>query len=139
MKRSFALRVLSPEKPLADMTVEEIRAPGEAGEMGIFPDHAAMISALRPGVLSVWESGGAGPVHYYVGGGYLQVSENKAVVLVEVIDTMGDLDQVRADAAEKRALERLSNGSDAAIDISRALKSLERAKARKKLISMKNL
>lgn len=136
MEQSFNLKILSPEKPLADISAGQIQAPGADGEMGILPGHTALISALKPGILSVWESKSQDPVYYYVGGGYLQFCDNQAVILAEVIDTRDELDQPRVDAAEKRALERLAKTSDEAIDIGRALNALERAKARKKLLTL---
>ena len=127
---------MSPERPLAEFEADQVRAPGEEGEMGIFPGHMAMVSALKPGVLSVWESGSRTPVHYYVGGGYLQIIEDRATVLAEVIDTAGELDRARAEAAAQRALQRLARTTDAATDIGRALNALGRAKARKRLLDL---
>jgi len=136
MNKSFKLKILSPEKPLADVSATQLQAPGLEGQMGVMPDHTAIVSGLQPGVLTVYQESDPAPVHYYIGGGYLQFCENEAVVLAEVIQTADELDKKRADAAESRALDRLAKTTDQAIDIVRALNSLERARARKKLMEL---
>lgn len=136
MEKTFKLKILAPEKPVAELSVSQVQAPGVDGQMGILPGHAALVSALRPGILTVWQNGEQKPLHYYVGGGYLQFCRGEAVVLSEVIEVPEQLDRERAEKAEKRAAERLARTSDRAININRALMALERARSRRKLLSL---
>lgn len=136
MKKTFNLKLFSPEKPLADVWVEQLGVPGVAGEMGILPGHTALIAALKPGVLSVWEAGKQQPLYYYIGSGYIRFLEDQAFVLSDTINIPDEIDRERVEAAERRAKERLAQTTDSAIDISRALKALERAKARRKLMDI---
>jgi F-type H+-transporting ATPase subunit epsilon len=57
MADRFRLRVYSPERELVDTDVSEVTAPGVWGEIGVLPDHAALVTALEPGTLS-YKAGG---------------------------------------------------------------------------------
>jgi len=76
------LRVLTPERQLADAEVREVTAPGALGEIGILPDHAALVTALEPGVLSYPDASGK-VVRISIGGGFAEVRDNVVTVLAE--------------------------------------------------------
>ena len=127
--------MLSPEKPMADLNAALIEAPGINGQLGILPGHATFVSELKSGVLKIkMFDSGLDEAHYFVAGGFLQVSDNHVKVMAEVIETSDQVDRKRAEESEKRALERLADTSNSDININRALLSLERAKARKALL-----
>src|SRR4029078_8684416 len=48
---SFRLRIVTPERLLLDEEVEEVTAPGVAGEFGVLPDHITFLTTLAPGRL----------------------------------------------------------------------------------------
>ena len=48
---SFRLRIVTPERLLLDEEVEEVTAPGAAGEFGVLPDHITFLTTLAPGRL----------------------------------------------------------------------------------------
>ena len=60
MADSLRLRVYTPERELFDGEVREVTAPGAYGEIGILPDHAALVTTLEPGVLSYKQDGRVG-------------------------------------------------------------------------------
>ena len=66
------LSLTTPKGALVDTDVEEVTAPGEAGEFGVLPGHVALMSGLRPGVLSYRTKDRTGIVA--VGEGFLQVA-----------------------------------------------------------------
>jgi F-type H+-transporting ATPase subunit epsilon len=76
------LRVLTPERQLVDAEVREVTAPGALGEIGILPDHAALFTALEPGVLSYPDAAGK-VVRIAIGGGFAEVRDNVVTVLAE--------------------------------------------------------
>ena len=97
------LSVATPRGALVDADVEEVTAPGELGELGILPGHVALMSALRPGVLSYKAKNHTGVVA--VGRGFLQVApvaeqggEDRDRVLVLVDQALGAADVDRAAA-----------------------------------------
>lgn len=130
------VKLLSPVKPLANLEVNYISVPGVEGYIGVKPGHAALISELKTGIVTVEGSGQS--LHYFISGGYLEVFENKVAVLVDVIEQPHDIDLERAQEAEKRAVARLQDTTNLDLDIGRALASLERARARLKLATLKN-
>jgi len=66
------LSVTTPRGALVDTEVDEITAPGEAGEMGVLPGHVPLMTTLRPGVL--WYKSGEHQGVVAVGEGFLQVA-----------------------------------------------------------------
>ena len=67
MAATFRLRIVTPERHLLDEDVEEVTAPGAAGEFGILPDHITFLTVLAPGRL-VYKSGGRRHVLAVFGG-----------------------------------------------------------------------
>lgn len=136
MDGAFKVRILSPEKPLANLEASLLEAPGSEGQLGILPGHASLVTGLQPGILKVANPKEQRDYHYFVSGGYLQVSKDQATVMVEVIESPEQIDRDRVLQAEKRAMERLAKTTDKDIDIGRALVALTRARARKSLLKI---
>ena len=67
MATSFRLRIVTPARQLLDEDVEEVTAPGAAGEFGVLPDHIAFLTVLAPGRL-IYKSGGKRHVLAIFGG-----------------------------------------------------------------------
>ena len=66
---------------MVDGDVRELTAPGAYGEIGILPDHAALVTTLEPGVLSYRQDGGV--VRLAIGGGFAEVRDNVVTVLAD--------------------------------------------------------
>ena len=79
MADRFRLRVYSPERQLVDSDVSEVTAPGAYGEIGVLPDHAALVTALEPGVLTYKEGAKTGRLK--ITGGFAEVRDNVMTVL----------------------------------------------------------
>jgi F-type H+-transporting ATPase subunit epsilon len=74
------VEVVTPVGAIASRSVDEITAPGALGEMGILPGHIALLSGLKPGVVTLK---GQGPTEVFaVGEGFVQVSGTDKVVLL---------------------------------------------------------
>src|SRR5439155_1446971 len=57
MADRLRLRVYTPERELVDCEVLEVTAQGAYGEIGVLPDHAALVTALEPGTLTYRQDG----------------------------------------------------------------------------------
>ena len=135
----FTFRLVTPQRLLLESQVVSLQAPGSEGYLGILAHHAALITPLRPGRLEVRDEKGVGH-SYAVSGGFLEVSENRATVLADTAELADAIDRSRAEAARKRAEERLRDSGDAGlrgagasgvvVDRERAQRALERAKNR---------
>jgi F-type H+-transporting ATPase subunit epsilon len=82
MADSLQLRVYTPEQQLVDAVVREVTAPGVWGEIGILPDHAALVTTLEAGVLS-YKSTTGGAERFQIGGGVAEVRDNVVTVLAD--------------------------------------------------------
>src|SRR5215218_6662248 len=97
------LEIVTPEKKVFDETVDSVTVPTASGEAGILPNHAPLISALKPGILSYSNKGTT--ERLAIAGGFLEVSSDKVAVLT---DTAGTADEIDVDAArvEREAAEK---------------------------------
>jgi F-type H+-transporting ATPase subunit epsilon len=102
---ALVLEIVTPERRVASVTCDEVRAPGAQGGFGIRKDHTPFMSALEPGRLTYVEGGQEH--HYAIGGGFLQVAENKVVVLADSAESRDEIDVARAERAFREATERL--------------------------------
>ena len=75
------LRVYTPERELVDRDVREVTARGALGEIGVLPDHAALVTVLEPGTLAYRTD--SGPVMLELGGGFAEVRDNVMTVLAD--------------------------------------------------------
>jgi len=101
----ITLDIVTPERRVLSVTCDEVRAPGVNGGFGIRLDHELFMSALEPGRLTYVEGGREH--HYAVGGGFLQVADNKVIVLADTAEAEGEIDVERARHAFQEAQERL--------------------------------
>jgi len=129
MATELTLRVITPERIVTDTTAASVRMPGLDGDMGVFPRHAAMVAALKPGVLR-YKEGGVETV-MFVAGGFAEVRDNTVRVLTSAGERPADIDADRAQQALDRARRRLA-GSQVTdegepIDMIRAEAALQRA------------
>ncbi len=127
MAANFELKVLSPSRQLAVVRATAVTLPGTAGYMTILPDHAAMVAELDVGELSF--QGNEGAERYFIAGGYVEVDHNQVTVLADLIEKAKEIDVSRAQKAQQRALDRLTN-SDSSVDVDRANRSFKRAEVR---------
>ena len=128
MADTFQLEVATPERLLIREPVSEAQIPAASGMIGVLPDHAPLLGELGTGELSY--VGSQGRRTMFVSGGWIQVLNNQVRVIAERAEHASEIDVARADAALKRANERLTNPAGAAIDVARALNAAKRAEAR---------
>jgi len=88
MADRLRLRVYTPERELVDQDVREVTAPAAYGEIGVLPDHAALVTTLEPGVLGYREDGRV--VKLAVGPGFVEVRDNVMTVLADSAEPAKD-------------------------------------------------
>jgi F-type H+-transporting ATPase subunit epsilon len=102
---ALTLQIVTPEKRVLTATADEVRAPGVQGGFGVRPGHAPFMTALEPGQLTYVQGGQEH--HFAVGGGFLQVADNKVIVLADTAEAASDIDVERAKRAYGEASERV--------------------------------
>jgi len=101
----LSLEIVTPERRVAQVTCDEVRAPGVQGGFGIRPGHASFMSALEPGRLTIVNGGSE--ENYAIGGGLLQVDQDRVIVLADTAERREEIDVERAKRALDEANERL--------------------------------
>ena len=124
---TFLLEVATPEKLVIQNDATEAQIPGANGMLGILPGHAALISEVEPGALSYVMNGARQTLA--VGRGWVEVSGDRVRLLVDSCESAQAIDVARAEAAFKRATERIA-GVNQEVDMARAMNAMKRAQAR---------
>ncbi len=127
MAMTVHVDVVSAEEELFCGLAEMVVLPGEAGELGVLPGHAPLLTRIRPGTVRI-KTPHQGEEIIFVSGGILEVQPNLVIVLADTAVRGADLDEARAIEAKRRAEEALKN-RQAAIDYAKAQAELAEAVA----------
>jgi F-type H+-transporting ATPase subunit epsilon len=84
MADTFQINIATPEKLILETHAETAQIPGKDGYMGILPGHAALLSELGTGTLSV--TSGGQTQSFTITGGYVEVRDNHVRVLVDKVE-----------------------------------------------------
>jgi F-type H+-transporting ATPase subunit epsilon len=82
MATTFQLSVLTPERTVFEGPVEYVQVPGTEGYLGVLANHAALVTGLAKGTLTLRHPGGR-EAQMGVEGGFFEVSHNRATVLAD--------------------------------------------------------
>lgn len=130
MAGKILLEVVTPERQLLSLQVDEVIAPGSEGEFGVLPGHSHFLSTLRIGELRYRV--GDRTNHMAVLWGYAEVTPTKVTIMAEIAEKAEDIDVNRAQAAVERAEQRLKAGGLPS-EVKEAEISLEKARLRRKI------
>ena len=129
--KEIKLEVITPSKKAFAGEVQSVTLPGALGSFQVLHNHAPLMSALEVGKIKITETDGEEKV-YATGGGTVEVLNNKVLVLAESFESPDEIDSERAEKAKERAKKRLA-GYKPDIDEMRAEVALKRAINRLKL------
>ena len=87
---TFPFELASPARLVFSGEVEQVDVPGAEGDFGVLAGHAPLIAALRPGILTIREAGGA--KRLYVRDGFAEVNSLGLTVLAESATPVEELD-----------------------------------------------
>jgi F-type H+-transporting ATPase subunit epsilon len=105
--------LVSPARLLFSGDVTSVQIPGTEGEMTILPQHAPVLSTLKPGVVVIEKSSGTDKI--FVRGGFAEVNASGLTVLAETAIPLADLDSASLAQQIKNAEEDVADAkSDAA-------------------------
>ena len=103
--------VVSAEESIFAGEAEFVVLPGEAGELGIFPRHAPLITRIKPGVVRIKVPAKTDEEQVFVAGGILEVQPTLITVLADTAIRGKDLDEAKANEALKAAEETRKNAT----------------------------
>lgn len=128
MANTVRIDVVSAEEEIFSGEAEFIAAPASAGEVGIYPHHAPMITTIKPGALRIKLPDTAEETLIFISGGVLEVQPGLVTVLSDTAIRGHDLDEAKAISAKEAAEEAMKNkASD--MDYARAQVELAEAVA----------
>jgi F-type H+-transporting ATPase subunit epsilon len=104
--------VVSAEESIFSGEAEFVVLPGEAGELGIYPRHAPLITRIKPGTVEITPAGGGEKQLIFVAGGILEVQPKVITVLADTAIRGHDLDEAKANEALRKAREAMERSQD---------------------------
>jgi len=105
--------LVSPERLLTSESADMVVVPGAEGDFGVLPRHSLLISAVRRGVIQVWNDNAVSD-RIFVAGGFCEVTSERCTVLAEEAVRVGEIDRqaveaelkdLREDAADAKSPE----------------------------------
>lgn len=128
MAMTIHVDIVSAEKSLYSGIAEMVVAPGERGELGIYPRHTPLLTTLKPGTVRIKVPNQAEEVLVYVSGGILEVQPHIATILSDTAIRGVDLDEAKVLEA-KRIAEDAMKSKAATLDYAQAQIELAQAVA----------
>jgi F-type H+-transporting ATPase subunit epsilon len=116
MARTLLCEIVTPEKIVYTNEVEMVIAPTPDGEIGILPLHVPLVTVLAAGELRVRYNDSKDVEWFAISGGYLQVHEDKVIVLADNAQMASQIDVERARVAKETLEARMQELRDAAAD-----------------------
>ena len=130
MAQTFQVEIITPTSHFIETEVSYIRADSVDGQFGVMSQHTPATIALGIGGIKIVKEGK--DIFYATSGGFADIHSDSVLLLVETAEKISAIDRERAEAAHRRALERLQDNT---MDKTRAKVSLARSKNRLKVLS----
>ena len=106
-----AFELVAPERLLASVDADMVVVPGEQGDFGVLPNHAPLLSLLRPGVISIYQ-GDRVDQRVFVAGGFAEVNERGCTVLAEAAEPVPEINPDQGRQQLRDAEEDLSSARE---------------------------
>jgi len=104
--KSFKLEIVTPTKVVFNGDVVSFSAPGVMGGFQILHNHAPMLVEIGVGIVKLQRPDGSASF-YATSGGFVDVLNNRVIVLAETVERSDEIDKVRAESARERAKQKL--------------------------------
>ena len=124
----FTVEIITPDRVFYRGEGDMIEFTSAAGDLGVYKNHIPLTTVLAPGVVKIHKSG-EDDVVAAVHSGFTEILPDKVTLLAEIAEWPDEIDKGRAEAAMKRAEERLAHRTEA-IDVKRAEFALRKALVR---------
>ncbi|WP_089944240.1 F0F1 ATP synthase subunit epsilon [Candidatus Entotheonella palauensis] len=122
------VEIVTPDRIILQAQVDELNVPSDWGYIGILPGHTPLLTILGQGELMYRQN----TAQHYMSlfWGYMEVNDDKVIILAEVAEPDAEIDRARAESARDRAEDRLRRIHESDIDFERARGALMRAMIR---------
>lgn len=126
MAMTVHVDIVSAEESIFSGLAEFIAAPGQMGELGIYPRHAPLITRIRPGAVRIKVPNQAEEELIFVSGGMLEIQPQLVTILADTAIRGEELDEAKALEAKQNAETALRDRASA-VDYARAQAELAEA------------
>jgi F-type H+-transporting ATPase subunit epsilon len=126
------LQIVTPDKVILHEQVDEVQIPGSEGYFGVLPRHTPLLATLSVGEL--WYRKGQEKFYVAIAFGFAEVLPDRVTILARIGERAEEIDIERAEAARKRAEDRLAHPNPE-IDFERARLALAKSLARLQVAS----
>ena len=126
----FQVEIITPERVFYKGEATMIEFTSVEGDMGVYKNHIPLTTVLAPGIVTITEA--EGQKKAAVHSGFAQILGDKVTLLAEIAEWPDEIDWDRAEAAKRRAEERLAAKAEN-LDVARAELALRRALVRIRL------
>lgn len=120
---NFSVEIVTPTRVITEENISYLRCPGIDGSFGVMAEHAGALIALTVGEVKITANGK--DKFIATSGGFVDISTEKVLLLLETAELSNEIDAKRAENALERAKDRLKHKD--AIDTLRAEAALKRA------------
>lgn len=105
MSESFYIEILTPDRKFFWGDVESVILNTPSGEIGILKNHMPMVALVEVGSIKIKKNGNW--IEAVLGQGFMEVQQNRTIILVDTAEWPDEIDLNRAKAAKERAMERI--------------------------------
>jgi F-type H+-transporting ATPase subunit epsilon len=123
----LTLQIVTPDRSVVTDRVDEVEIPGAEGYFGVLPGHTPLLATLNAGEL--WYRKGSEKFYVAIAFGFAEVLPDRVTILAELAEQAAEIDVARAEAAKRRAEERLATPAPD-LDFERARLALMKSLAR---------
>ena len=106
LPKRLQLQIVSADRLLVNETVDEVEIPGSEGYFGVLPGHTPLLATLQVGEL--WYRQGQEKHYLAIAFGFAEVQPDRVTILAQIAERADEIDLARAEAAKRRAEERLA-------------------------------
>jgi F-type H+-transporting ATPase subunit epsilon len=105
LPQHLQLHIVSADRSLVNEQADEVEIPGADGYFGVLPGHTPLLAALGMGEL--WYRQGQEKHFFSIALGFAEVQPDRVTILAQMAEKADEIDVARAEAAKKRAEERM--------------------------------
>jgi F-type H+-transporting ATPase subunit epsilon len=102
----LTLQIVTPDRSVVTEQVDEVEIPGAEGYFGVLPGHTPLLATLKVGEL--WYRKGSEKFYLSIAFGFAEVLPDRVTILAELAEQADEIDIARAEAAKRRAEERMA-------------------------------
>ncbi len=129
-ENQFHVTIITPDRVFYEGEASMIEFNTTEGEIGVYKEHIPLTVVLAPGVVRIHEEDGVKEAAVHAGFG--EVRPDKVTLMAEIAEWPDEIDVSRAEAAEKRAHDRIAR-HEAGVDMERAEMALKKSLVRQDL------